>query len=367
MNELLSVEEAIRILSKFARLNERVEALGRMLSGDCLEDAAEIVSQLPDGVIPSGLMDKLVDPCRRNDALLLAVLEHSNCPENLFLSERFFPSQCRSYYGGSIAEYLAIALRHRNFPVDRLREFALSFGSEAKANVARNPGCPGSLMWEILEDGSVEVRVSIAGNPRCPVDIIRRLAVDRSESVRILLAGNPNLPEDLFDHFSRDRSPLVRRTLAKRNDLPPSIVDILAKDKSLCVRMAVYERDDCPESIRQSLLPECVRSVLSRDQDNAGGRKNGSKDQRGVLVPDEWTEVFSTEVDAERAYWMITKTGERACFYRYALAVNPSTPKEILMQLVAKKDKLLHQLVLDNPNSDDEVCDFLAKKMLLTD
>ena len=78
--------------------------------------------------------------------------------------------------------------------------------------VARNPGIPEEILWEMHANGEASY-ASLALNPSCPLELMERIAEEGNETDRAWLATNPNLPKEIMLQLEKDDSEVVRNYL----------------------------------------------------------------------------------------------------------------------------------------------------------
>lgn len=192
-----------------------------------------------------------------------------------------------------------------------------------KHGIARNPGASLKILDALARDESSYVRYGLEQNPQAPQNALRTCY--ELYGVSSDLAENPNTPQDILEECARDEDSSTRSAVARNKSASNDVLNMLANDSSESVRATVAENPNTPQEALERLSfdeSEYVRKSVA---------KNPSI-----------THAIATELFAD--------TEE----VREGLALNPSSPKEVLDRLAKEEDEYIRIYVASNKNTAPE-------------
>lgn len=238
---------------------------------------------------------------------------------------------------------------------------------EVRLAIAANPSVrPATLDWMSGGDGSVSWMVhdrvceEVARASACSAQTLRRLSGSRSWRVRAAVAGNVHTPTDVLETLVRDRPIAVRKVVA---------ANPAASEK--CLRyLADAPREDIVCTAAQNpSLPTEVLLTFSRDRRVAVQRaamRNPSMPLRAleIVAKGEGFDIGArceavanpsmTSVEVLRAF-------SQDQHFMSSVAVNPSTPQDVLENLSTNRDLVVQILVAGNASTPAHVVERLSR------
>lgn len=192
-----------------------------------------------------------------------------------------------------------------------------------KHGIANNPGASLKILDMLARDESSYVRFGLEQNPQAPQSALRTCY--EMYGVSLHLAENPNTPQDILEECSRDEDASVRSAVARNQNTSTDVLRNLADDSNASVRATVADNPNTPQEVLERLSleeSEVVRNSVA---------KNPSI-----------THAIATELFADKEE------------VQEGLALNPSTPKEILDKLSKEEDEYIRTFVASNRNTSSE-------------
>ncbi|WP_054533948.1 hypothetical protein [Herpetosiphon geysericola] len=168
----------------------------------------------------------------------------------------------------------------------------------------------------LADDDDPSVRARVAFNVNTPLDVLSRLELDDVQPVRNALALNPNLPAELLATMARDYSwsaLRMRKAIAQHPNVTPDILAHLATDESIQVRNAVVRNQQTTIEARQQLLDRALTAALY----------SAHPMFHFIAMANQYTDPQHLRKGLRSPYW----------YARYALALNPAVPIEIVRAL----------------------------------
>lgn len=192
-----------------------------------------------------------------------------------------------------------------------------------KHGIASNPGASLKIMDTLAQDESSYVRYGLEQNPQAPQSALR--ICYQMYGVSSHLAENPNTPQDILEECARDEDKSTREAVARNKNTPPDVLNMLANDSSEYVRATVAENPNTPQETLEH---------LSLDESEAV--------RHSVAKNPSITRAIATELFADTEG------------VHEGLALNPSTPTEILDKLAKEEDEYIRVFVASNKNTSAE-------------
>ncbi|MBM7845708.1 hypothetical protein [Herpetosiphon giganteus] len=168
----------------------------------------------------------------------------------------------------------------------------------------------------LADDDDPSVRARVAFNINTPLAVLPRLELDDVQPVRNALALNPNVPAALLATMARDYSwsaLRMRKAIAQHPNVTPDILARLATDESIQVRNAVVRNPQTSASARQQLLDRALTAALY----------SAHPMFHFIAMANQYTNPQHLRKGLRSPYW----------YARYALALNPAVPLEIISEL----------------------------------
>ena len=204
--------------------------------------------------------------------------------------------------------------------------------------IIKHPNLPLEVWLELATDSETKVRLAVASNITISATIIELLASDESPKVREkLISRNQNICINILERLSRDISPNVRQAVAKHPNTSIYLLDQLAIDNNKEISQAIIKNPKTPlnlkctlqERLRVNENPTLKGITRLYKPDNDLPTLLSEYIQSSVpfvrfislmhpLIPDKFLEQYSQSL----LWWE-----------RYAIAINFSTPLEILEKL----------------------------------
>lgn len=192
-----------------------------------------------------------------------------------------------------------------------------------KHGIARNPGASLRILDTLARDESSYVRYGLEQNPQAPQSALRTCY--ELYGVSSNLAENPNTPKDILEECSRAEDANIREAVARNESTSPDVLNMLANDSSEYVRATVAENPNTPQETLERLSYDESKAI-----------------RHSVAKNPSITRAIATELFAD--------TEE----VHEGLALNPSTPKEILDKLAKAVDEYIRIYVASNKNTAAE-------------
>ncbi|MDY6902917.1 MAG: hypothetical protein SWZ49_33320 [Cyanobacteriota bacterium] len=264
------------------------------------------------------------------------------------------------------------AFKNPNFPF--LERYRLSVETEQDEEtkkvhqlMAKRTDSPFALS-QVVKNGDRHSKITAARNPKTPISILEQLAKDADEDVRSVLVQNPNLPSnclielaknstfnvqltiarrthptpiEVLLQFSLHEDKIIRSEIARNKNTPSDVLAFLAEDKERDVKIKALSNKNIPrEVLSQALLniyeQEEIESILR-------GQKNSRGDS---LIPADILERLSKHPHD---------------FIRYLVAAYPTASVKTLERLAFDKDKLIPNVVAENPSTPASLLTELAR------
>lgn len=172
------------------------------------------------------------------------------------------------------------------------------------------------LLRLLADDDDPSVRARVAFNINTPLDVLPRLELDDVQPVRNALALNPNVPAELLATMARDYSwsaLRMRKAIAQHPNVTCDILARLATDESIQVRNAVVRNPQTTIEARQQLLDRALTAALY----------SAHPLFHFIAMANQYTDPQHLSKGVRSPYW----------YARYALALNPAAPLEIVSSL----------------------------------
>lgn len=215
-----------------------------------------------------------------------------------------------SLAGSERVEIRIKVAKNRSAPVAVLERLATDPEEEVRICVAARRDTPPRVLGGLSVDTLDKVRATVAKNPAAPEEILANLAVDKKNTVRTQVAGNIATPPKLLQRLAQDNSPEVRYQIAANACTPDIVLDQLARGDDPCVRAIVA---------RNPATPPRILAKLAKDG-YEGQFRWQSKRFALAYYP------------LDRLDWETHK----APGVRLQVAVNPSTPADVLADLIGE-------------------------------
>ncbi|XSG77265.1 hypothetical protein ACP8Y2_09675 [Herpetosiphon llansteffanensis] len=168
----------------------------------------------------------------------------------------------------------------------------------------------------LADDDDPSVRARVAFNIHTPLEVLPRLELDDVQPVRNALALNPNVSAELLATMARDYSwsaLRMRKAIAQHPNVTPAILARLATDESIQVRNAVVRNPQTSVTARQQLLDRALTAALY----------SAHPMFHFIAMANPYTDRQHLGKGLRSPYW----------YGRYALALNPAVPVEIISAL----------------------------------
>ncbi len=276
---------------------------------------------------------------------------------------------------------------NRNSPLPVLEELARDHHEEVRKGVAENPSAPAHVFEMLGTDRDESVRRVLAWNSRTPGPVLEALAKDSDSDVRKYVAENPGSLSSALHESSTDLQASVRMAVAKNPACPAPTLEALAEDADLSIRDAVAQNHAAParalealftgggrgvhwELARNPATPTRVLELLSRNEDpwiqaKVAWHPSLPEERRRVLLealsrlPSETDRKAAAENPAAPASVLETLSRDSKPSVRRAVASNPLCPPEVLTRL-AKDGSAVQEALARNPNTPLEALVELA-------
>lgn len=213
--------------------------------------------------------------------------------------------------------------------------------------VIEHPHLPLEIWEELTKDSEIEVRQAIACNGNAPVIILELLAEDEAADVRQpLILYNSNIPVHILEKLAKDISYNVRQAVAAHSNTPVNILEQLAQDENVTIIKALIKNSNTPTKLRKELQYRQHENInftlrsLSRIY-------NPKTDDLSITLS-EYTQssapfvrLVSLMHPLVPVEYLQQASQSLLWLERYAVAINPSTPKKLRQQLLNDSNRVI--------------------------
>jgi hypothetical protein len=214
-----------------------------------------------------------------------------------------------------------------------LRDLAGSHRDDIRRAVAKNSSAPADVIARLAADPTTEVRLAVAKRSDASEKVLRDLAIDADAEVRAAVAANRMVPNDVLAKLARDKREGVRWQVARNRATPVEVLGRLAQDKSVGVRYQVAAHPHTPQPILDQFANgniEDLRLIVAR---NPATRP----DTLARLAKDNYkTNLFFDPTKLR----LVFNRREDTFIVRLQVASNPSTPADVLQDLVGETEQI---------------------------
>ena len=203
--------------------------------------------------------------------------------------------------------------------------------------VAQNPHTPIGTLIELSRNHHPIVNKRLASNPSTPDFVLRDISTRADENVKIALAKNPALPADVASTLAQSESNEIRKAIAHNSADPQVLLSLVERGKTkeqTSINLLVAHNSHADEAVLQKLLkteqqwdfylailanPYCSYEITQQIFGQLLNKnfKYFFTYQLAVLF-DRNAPCEKLRTAASSDYWL----------ERYAVAVNPNTPRE---------------------------------------
>jgi hypothetical protein len=210
--------------------------------------------------------------------------------------------------------------------------------SELRRNLARNESTPVHYLEILALDSDSGVRCSVASALNVlnmSVNFLENLAQDSSVEVRINLSQNTGIPASCFEILVRNTEIEVRCSVARNHNTPENCLEILAQDAEIEVRRLVAGNHNTPANCLKELAKEANEDEEIKN--NIASNHNSPTD---LLL-----EIFDHFANVKDS------SSKTLC----CLASNSSSPQNLLETLFLNKNKNVLYSLACNPSTPDDI------------
>ena len=225
-------------------------------------------------------------------------------------------------------------------PADFLR-LAKSRYADVKAIVAKRPDTPPEILDKLAKDKTITVRKAVCENPNVPLDTMIRLLHDDHDEVCRHAHWNTSFIDSLtpeaLTRLAEDKWPSVRRIAAEHKNTPPEVLAKLTQDPHEWTAKVALKNPNTPED------------ALVRFSEGVSFTNTSDRVSALVCNPSTPSAVLA------KIY-----RGEHNPSLDPAIAENPNTPPEILVEMSSAESQYQRAHVACNPSTPIEVLEILA-------
>ena len=217
--------------------------------------------------------------------------------------------------------------------------------------------CVGDDTWSLGE---------ILRHPKTPKSAANYVAHYTGEhELETLLKNYTEVPVEALDWLSDHDSAKIRALVAEQSNTPPEILTRLASDPSKVVQFWVANNPNTPESLKKRLADKF---------DVIGGKDYWDEQEelaKNPKTPPEFLRHLAQTTKNGTALRLLAENPNTPAdvlsylandpFYQTRVAVNRSTPPEVLDKLSRTHDLYQRRLVAANPNASEATLKRLAK------
>ncbi len=258
-----------------------------------------------------------------------------------------------------------------------------------KRSLSKLPFLKLSIIQELAKEDDTEIKIAITNNVFITPKILNDLARDESKEVKIRVAMNIITASDTFEELLKYNDIDVNLALAKNINMPSYILRELALCDDLRIKLAVAENPNTPIDVLNIIVgdgsntdlniivtanpdisEDTLRICIKKCKDeklliNIAKHKNTPSDILTLLYDTKNADVIEgISMNQNTTEEILRKIYRKYKKYRYNLAKNPSTPKDVLKKLSKIKRKNLHivRKVAANPNTPESILKKFTKK-----
>jgi Leucine rich repeat variant len=229
------------------------------------------------------------------------------------------------------------AAYNRSTPLPVLERLARDHGYHVRSRVARNPSTSSAVVSTLAGDECWQVRRLVALRPDASLETLSRLAEDVEPRVRFEVARHPAITPTMIERLSGDPDPVIGKILLRRADLSESLRARLAsmpgiprpaRKESVAKNRAAEPETTPPGTIavprdRSDLLLEGLLALLDKPELDTV--------QRAIALAHPILPQSRLSASFKAVNWI----------ERFAVARNPSTPREVLQLMVKDANRLV--------------------------
>ncbi|BAY85622.1 leucine rich repeat variant [Calothrix parasitica NIES-267] len=219
--------------------------------------------------------------------------------------------------------------------------------------IVKHPNLPLEVWQELATDSEVKVRLAVASNVTISTQIIELLVSDKSPEVRErLISQNQNISLNILEMLSRDISPNVRKAVAKHPNTSIDLLEQLALDNHQQISEAIIKNPNTTLSLKCTLQE---RLRVNQNPTLKGLTRLYKPDDD---LPTLLSEYLQSSVPFVRFISLIHPlipteflqqySQSLLWWERYAVAMNSSTPLQILETLTEDCNCIVKAAAQDN-------------------
>lgn len=254
---------------------------------------------------------------------------------------------------------------------------------DVRQSLARNLHAPAPVLNELVQEGAVRVREAVAQNPSSPASALDALSKDLRASVRMAVAKNPACPAPTLEALAEDADLSIRDAVAQNHSAPARALEVLFNAGGSGVHWELARNPATPTQVLEQLsrnddpwiqakvawhpaLPEALRLVLIETLGQLPSERDRKAAAENPATPAAVFETLSRDgrPDVRRAVAsnpqcpprVLTRLANDGSAVQEALAGNPNTPLEALLQLAASKFPLVRKRLAVHAHRCAELC-----------
>jgi hypothetical protein len=265
-------------------------------------------------------------------------------------------------------------------------------GPREAQQVAADPSAPAALLERLAQSKDNQILRVLAQNPNTPTNILFRLAkkypldVLQNPVIPLLFLENPSVlraeidgeaaksflslpgcPEEFFSIIASHKDAAVRAAAASHKKTPRNILLQLKDDDACMVSFALVHNPNTPAEVIGGFLTSANPSI----RDYAAKHPNAPQDRlaflRRVGVFFELEQyVYGVPLQLKDPQPLneeeLRQLREESDFTRDLLAIHPSTPLSVLLELAQDKVQHVRVAVASNPRITEELINLLDVK-----
>lgn len=227
---------------------------------------------------------------------------------------------------------------------------------DLRRNVTRDDRTSAKTLKRLANSKDDQIREDVARHKRTPFPVLSRLAQDLSGVVRSAVAGNRNTSQQTLLTLSQDEDWRVRRSTASNPTVDQETLRQLISDESPQVRLALLETKAWAPSDAHKLKAEMQRHAQAR---------SWTQEELHDMAASKRTQT------RERVAWSLEATPDILDFLsgrrrntqvRRIVAAHPRTSPDTLWTLADDEDLEVRQAIALNPSSPTDLLAHLAGK-----
>ncbi len=202
------------------------------------------------------------------------------------------------------------------------------------------------ILTELSRHRHRYVRSAVLYNPSFPTAHIKRMATDRSLRVRQAVAHRPGVSRNILGVLARDPKWQVREAAAGNPGTLRRGLDLLSHDPVLAVRRAVARNERTPKGTLEALSRDS--NHLAR-REVASNRATAARVLKSLVRRDNL--IYEVAGNPAASPELLREIRDKRAYQtlRVRLALNPSTPLDLLHRLAEDPDKGVRHAVSHNP------------------